>query len=66
MPSTPVQPSRPVKVVRALGPELVGIAGDLAAAAFDVPRDVVARCIDVGVTETAGVETYVAWGDERP
>jgi GNAT superfamily N-acetyltransferase len=64
--STPVRPSRPVKVVRALGHELVGIAGDLAAAAFDIPRDVVARCIDVGVTETAGVETYVAWGDSGP
>jgi hypothetical protein len=51
---TPVRPSRPVKVARALGPELVGIAGDLIAAAFDVPRDAVARCIDVGITETAG------------
>jgi GNAT superfamily N-acetyltransferase len=63
---TPVRPSRPVKITRALGPELVGIAGDLVAAAFDVPRDVVARCIDVGVTETAGVETWIAWGDEGP
>jgi N-acetylglutamate synthase len=63
---TPLGPVRPVKVVRALGPELVGIAGDLAAAAFDVPRDVVARCIDVGVTETAGVETYVAFADDGP
>jgi GNAT superfamily N-acetyltransferase len=62
----PLRPARPVKVVRALGPELVGVAGDLAAAAFDVPRDVVARCIDVGVTETAGVETYVAFGDDGP
>lgn len=64
--ASPVQPSRPVKVVRALGAELVAIAGDLAAAAFDVPRDVVARCIDVGVTETAGLETYIAWDDDRP
>ncbi len=63
---TPVAPSRPVKVTRALGPELVGIAGDLVAAAFDVPRDAVARCIDVGITETAGVETYIAWGDDEP
>ena len=63
---TPVRPSRPTKITRALGPELVGIAGDLAAAAFDVPRDAVARCIDVGLTETAGVETYIAWGDDGP
>jgi GNAT superfamily N-acetyltransferase len=63
---TPVRPGRSVKVTRALGPELVGIAGDLVAAAFDVPRDVVARCIDVGITATAGVETWIARGDEGP
>lgn len=63
---TPVRPSRPIKVKRALGPELVRIAGDLASAAFDLPRDAVARCIDVGITETAGVETYIAWGDDGP
>jgi hypothetical protein len=65
-PDFPVQPSRPTKVGRALGPELVGIAGDLIAAAFDEPRDVIARCIDVCVTPTPGVETYIAWGDEGP
>jgi GNAT superfamily N-acetyltransferase len=63
---TPVRPSRRVKVIRALGAELVGIAGDLAAAAFEAPRDAVARCIDVVLTETAGVETYIAWGDDGP
>jgi GNAT superfamily N-acetyltransferase len=63
---TPVRPSRPIKVTRALGPELVRIAGDLVAAAFDVQRDAVARCIDVGLTATAGVETYIAWGDDGP
>jgi GNAT superfamily N-acetyltransferase len=63
-PGVPVQPGRPTKVVRALGPELVGVAGDLIAAAFDEPRDVIARCIEVSMTETSGVETYIAWGDE--
>lgn len=63
---TPVRPGRPTKVTRALGPELVGVAGDLAAAAFSSPRDAIARCIDVGLTETAGVETYIAWGDDGP
>jgi GNAT superfamily N-acetyltransferase len=63
---TPVRPNRPIRVTRALGPKLVGVAGDLVAAAFDVPRDAVARCIDVGITETAGVETYIAWGDDGP
>lgn len=65
-PDVPVQPGRPTKIVRALGPELVRIAGDLIAAAFDEPRDVVARCIDVGMTQTSGVETYIAWGDSGP
>jgi GNAT superfamily N-acetyltransferase len=65
-PTTPVRPSRAIRVTRALGPELVAVAGDLAAAAFAVPRDAVARCIDVGVTETAGVETYIGWGDDGP
>jgi GNAT superfamily N-acetyltransferase len=64
--ATAVRPSRTTNITRALGPELVGIAGDLAAAAFDVPRAAIARCIDVGITETAGVETYVAWGDGGP
>jgi len=65
-PDVPVQPSRPTHIVRALGRELAGIAGDLISAAFDTPRDVVARYIDVCMTETAGVETYIAWGDEGP
>ncbi len=63
---TVVRPGRRHKVVRALGPERVRVAGDLVAAAFSAPRDVVARCMDVGITETSGVETYIAWGDEGP
>jgi GNAT superfamily N-acetyltransferase len=63
-PDVPVQPSRPTHIVRALGPELVAIAGDLIAAAFDEPRDIIARYFDVCMTGTSGVETYVAWGDE--
>jgi GNAT superfamily N-acetyltransferase len=65
-PHIPVQPSRPTRITRALGPELVGIAGDLIAAAFDEPREVIARCIEVSFTGTSGVETYIAWGDEGP
>ncbi|WP_309643282.1 GNAT family N-acetyltransferase [Phenylobacterium sp.] len=65
-PDVSVQPSRPTKIVRALGPELVAIAGDLIAAAFSEPRDVISRCIEVSMTETSGVETYIAWGDEGP
>jgi GNAT superfamily N-acetyltransferase len=62
----PIRPCQPTRVARALGPELVRIAGDLVAAAFDVPREAVARCIDVGLTESAGVETWIAWSDDGP
>ena len=65
-PDVAVRPARPTKIVRALGPEFVGVAGDLIAAAFDTPRDVIARCIEVSITETGGVETYIAWGDDGP
>lgn len=65
-PDIPVTPSRPVRITRALGPELVAIAGDLEAAAFDTPRDAIARCFDVCVTPTAGVETWIAWDGETP
>ena len=65
-PETPVRLGRRVRVDRALGSELAGIAGDIIAAAFEAPRDVVARSIEVGMTETSGVETYIAWGDEGP
>lgn len=65
-PEVPVGSSRPMNVVRALGQERVSAAGDLIAAAFDTPRDVIARCIDVGMTATAGVDTYIAWSDEGP
>lgn len=65
-PDTPVRASRPVTITRALGPELVRIAGDLVAAAFAAPRDAIARCVDTGVTETAGLESYIAWGEAGP
>jgi GNAT superfamily N-acetyltransferase len=65
-PGVAVEPGRPVTVVRALGPALVAIAGDMIAAAFDEPRDVIARCIDACITATAGVETWIAMGDEGP
>ncbi|WP_293676472.1 GNAT family N-acetyltransferase [uncultured Phenylobacterium sp.] len=63
---TPLLRSPSTKVSRALGTQLVGIAGDLAAAAFDAPRDAIARCIDVGLTATSGVETYIAWDGDQP
>ena len=58
--TSPVGPVRRIDVVRVLGPDLVRTAGDLVAAAFDAPREAVARGIDAGITESAGVEWYVA------
>jgi GNAT superfamily N-acetyltransferase len=63
---TPVTPSRPVRITRALGPDLTAIAGDLEAAAFETPRELIARYFDVVVTETAGVETWIAWDGDLP
>lgn len=65
-PDVAIRSGRHMKVVRVLGAELVGIAGDLIATAFDEPRDVIARCIEVCMTETSGVETYVALNEEGP
>ena len=65
-PDVAIAPSRPVRIARALGPELVGIAGDLIAAAFDTPRHLIADYIDACMTETSGVETWIAWGDDGP
>lgn len=65
-PEASILPGRPMRIVRALGPELSRVAGDLIAAAFDTPRDVIARCIDVGMTETSGVETWIGCSDEGP
>ena len=62
----PVRPSRPCDIRRALGPDLVAIAGDLSSAAFSLPRDAVARSMDPAITETAGLETYVAWDGTEP
>ena len=65
-PGTAIPPCPPIRTTRVLGEDLVSAAGDLVSAAFDVPRDAVARCIDVGITDTAGVETYIAWREDKP
>ena len=64
--NTQVAAGRSVKVTRVLNPDLITAAGDLVAAAFDTPRDVIARCMDVCITPTSGLETYIALGDDGP
>ncbi len=63
-PEVSIGSSRPMKVVRVLDPQSASVAGDLIAAAFDEPRDVIARYIDIGMTGASGVETYVGYGDD--
>lgn len=65
-PGAHLQPARDITLTRALGPELVTLAGDLAAAAFEEPRDVLARMIDPTVHETAGFETWIAFDGATP
>lgn len=65
-PTAPLQAPRALRFTRALGPGLVRIAGDLAAAAFGSPRDQIARMIDSTVTETAGFETWLAFDGDTP
>jgi len=63
---TPVSPSRPCEIRQALDPEMVKIAGDLSAAAFELPREAVARSMDVGLTATAALETWVGSSGDGP
>jgi GNAT superfamily N-acetyltransferase len=61
--SAPVQLGKPCQVERALSSQAVKTAGDLVAAAFDLPRASVANALDASLTETAGAEAYVALND---
>jgi GNAT superfamily N-acetyltransferase len=59
----PVRLGKPCQVERALSPQAVKTAGDLVAAAFDLPRASVANALDASLTEFAGAEAYVALND---
>lgn len=63
-PDVPVRPGRSLKIVRVLDAQEVAVAGDLIAAAFEETREVIARYIEVGMTPTSGVETYVGYGED--
>jgi GNAT superfamily N-acetyltransferase len=59
-------PSRRCDIRPAIGPDAGVVAGDLAASAFNLPRDVVARCWDVLMTATAPAQTFIAWSEGGP
>ena len=65
-PETPVAPGGAFRVERALDPDQAAVAGDLIAAAFDEPRDIVARYLESGMTPTSGVETWIARDGDFP
>ena len=64
--AAPVRLGKMCQVERALGPQAVQAAGDLVAAAFDLPRASVANALDASLTEVAGAEVYVALHDNAP
>lgn len=64
--STPVTAGARPRIVRALGDIPVVQSGDLIAAAFDTPRDLIARCIEVCMTPTSGVETWLSFDGDEP
>jgi GNAT superfamily N-acetyltransferase len=49
-----------------IDPEAVATAGDLVAAAFELPRDCVARALDASLGPTSAAATYVAFDGEMP
>ena len=57
--SAPVRLGRMCNVKRALDTATVRAAGDLVAAAFELPRDSVARALGASLKETSAAETYV-------
>jgi len=63
---TSVRVGRMCHIERASGERLVSIAGNLAAAAFALPRDSVARTLDASLCETGGAETFIGSSDGKP
>jgi GNAT superfamily N-acetyltransferase len=59
-------PSRACEIRRAVGEAAGIVAGDLAAAAFGLPREIVARCWDVTLAPTSTAQTFIAWDGGEP
>jgi GNAT superfamily N-acetyltransferase len=61
-----VRPDPACRIERALGDEAVRAAGDLVAAAFDLPRAAVANSLDASLTGTAAAEAYLGLSGDTP
>jgi GNAT superfamily N-acetyltransferase len=64
--SAAVKLGRSCNIHEARDPETARTAGDLVAAAFQLPRDAVARTLDASLTPTAGVACFVGYSGETP
>jgi GNAT superfamily N-acetyltransferase len=62
----PIAPGKSCVIERALDPRTVAVAGDLTAAAFDLPRESVRRALDAAVTETSPAQVFVGAWDGVP
>jgi GNAT superfamily N-acetyltransferase len=63
---TPVRLGGACEVERADDQRTIGIVGDLAAAAFDLPRAAVARTLEASLAERAGVEAFIGSSQGAP
>jgi len=60
------RPCRACRIKQATDTEMARIAGDLISAAFQLPRQAVARVTETSVTSTASADIYVAFDGETP
>lgn len=64
--SAEVRLGRTCRIEEARDSAMARISGDLAAAAFDLPRDAVGRLVDSQVTATSAASIYVAFAGDEP
>ncbi|HXV01719.1 MAG TPA: GNAT family N-acetyltransferase [Caulobacteraceae bacterium] len=64
--SAEVRLGRTCRIEEARDSATARIAGDLAAAAFDLPRDAVGRVLDPLITPTSTASVYVAFAGDEP
>ncbi len=64
--STEVRPGRACRIEAVRDSAMARISGDLAAAAFDLPRDAVGRVVGPQVAPTSTASIYVAFAGDEP
>jgi GNAT superfamily N-acetyltransferase len=64
--SAAVRLGRSCHIQQALDPDTVRASGDLVAAAFQLPRDAIARTFDASLTPTSGFACFVGYSGKAP